>query len=85
MKKEKILKTAGTIGKCAVRIAVCTGVNVAIMGAGILGTVLVASGQKNKVASGLVLGLGGLGSFMASHYLGSYVDERIVEEYNLEV
>lgn len=83
--KDRVLEVAGCVGKGLVRSAVYVGTNIAIIGGGMLGSMFMTGGVKNKVAKGAIFGLGCAGSVIAAYFAGSAIDDKLVEEYDLDI
>lgn len=85
MNKDKILEVAGAVGKATIRGVAYVGTNIAVIGGGILGTVLYANQCKTKAGRNVITVVGTVGSMLAGYTVGSLVDDKLVEEYDLDI
>ena len=85
MTKDEILKTAGNVGKLAMRGAVYVGTNVALVGGGLFYSMLLAGRVKNPIVQTIILAAGIGSSSIAGYFVGDMVDNHLKEEYDLDV
>lgn len=86
MNKDKILETTKIVGKMTVRCVVATGVSIAVVGGGMLGTLWYAGiSSKNKVIQGATIAMGLTGSVVTAQAAVTAVDRMLVEDYGLGV
>lgn len=85
MTKDKILDVAGTVGKFAIRGFVYVGTNVAVLGGGLLGSLVFAGKVKNPVLQTIIYTTGMAGAGVASYLISDMVDKHLLEEYDLDV
>lgn len=79
------MKTAGTVGKLAIRGVAYIGTNVAVIGGGLLGTILYGGKFDNKIYQGGITAIGIAGSMLAGAAVSNAVDKMLVEDFGLGV
>lgn len=79
MGKLDVRDVVECVGKGVVRGVVNVGVNVAIIGGGLLGTMLYANACKNVVLKTAVTVVGSIGSMAAAYTVADLVDDKLVE------
>lgn len=85
MNKDKVFEVAGNAGKLAVRGLAYLGTNVAILGGGLIGSMLLASKVKNTVIQTVIYSAAMGCSGIAAYLIGDMVDEHLKDEYELDV
>lgn len=79
MGKLDVRDVAECVGKCVVRGVVNVGVNVAVIGGGLFGTMLYAGACTNPVLRTAVTVIGSVGSMAAGYVVADLVDDKLVE------
>lgn len=84
MTKDKVLNVAGNVGKAAIRGFAYFGTNVALVGGGLIGSLLLAGRFKNVAIQTAIYSIGLASSGVAAYLIGDMVDKHLVEEYDLD-
>lgn len=79
MSKLDVRDVAEIVSKGTIRGIANVGTNVAVIGAGWLGTLLYAGACQNVVLRTAVMIAGGFGSFLAGYTVSELVDNKLVE------